>query len=293
MADATLARSTAAAAPTGRRRKKLGGRLVTHGILITLSLLFTIPFYWMVSSSFKINRQLAAFPIVWIPNPVTFDHYVAAFNSVHFSTYIRNTLIICVFSVLGTVVSSAMVAYGLSRINWKFRTPLFVIILSTTMIPFYVTMIPLFVLFKNMHWVNTYLPLTVPSYFGNAFFIFLLRQFFMTIPKELSEAARVDGAGELTIFARIIVPLARPALATVGLFQFLASWGDFLGPLIYISDTSKYTVSLGLQFFQGEYSSQFGPLMASSTVMLIPVVVLFFFTQRTFIQGITLTGIKG
>ncbi len=267
---------------------------MAHAVLIVLSVMFSIPFFWMISTSFKINSQINRFPIVWIPNPITFEHYTKGLTTVPFDLYIKNTLIIAFFSVLGTVISCSMVAYGLSRIDWPLKTPIFMTILATTMIPFYVTMIPLFILFKNMGWVNTFLPLTVPHFFATgAFLVFLLRQFFMTIPRELSEAARVDGANELIIFARIILPLSRPALATVGLFQFLGAWGDFLGPLIYLSDNSKYTVSLGLTFFRGEYTTQFGQLMAASTVMLLPVIVLFFLAQRTFIQGITLTGIKG
>ncbi len=291
MANVTLAHTSGRAGTP--RLGRIISRGMAHGTLLILSVLFFIPFFWMITSSFKINSQLSAYPIVWIPNPITFEHYTVGLQQVPFTRWILNTLIVCAFSVLGTVISCSMVAYGLSRIDWAWRNGLFAVLLATTMIPDQVTFIPLFITFRNLGWVNTYLPLTVPSFFANAFFVFLLRQFFMTIPKELSEAAKVDGASELTIFTRVILPLARPALATVGLFQFLASWGDFFGPLIYLSRTEQYTVSLGLTFFQGEYTSQFGSLMAASTVMLLPVVVLFFFTQRTFIQGITLTGIKG
>ncbi len=291
MANVTLAHTSERAGSA--RASRIISQILAHSTLLILSFLFFIPFFWMITSSFKINSQLSAFPIVWVPNPVTFEHYTNGLQQVPFTRWILNTLIVCAFSVLGTVISCAMVAYGVSRINWPWRNPLFAVLLATTMIPDQVTFIPLFIIFRNLGWVNTYLPLTVPAFFANAFFVFLLRQFFMSIPQELSEAAKVDGASELTIFTRIILPLAKPALATVGLFQFLASWGDFFGPLIYLSRTEQYTVSLGLTFFQGEYTSQFGSLMAASTVMLLPVLVLFFFTQRTFIQGITLTGIKG
>ncbi|MBA2362579.1 MAG: carbohydrate ABC transporter permease [Chloroflexia bacterium] len=291
MANVTLAHTSERAGSALLSR--IISRSLAHGTLLILGILFFIPFFWMITSSFKINSQLSAFPIVWVPNPVTFEHYTMGLQQVPFARWILNTLVVCAFSVLGTVISCSMVAYGLSRIDWAWRKPLFALLLATTMIPDQVTFIPLFITFRWLGWVNTYLPLTVPSFFANAFFVFLLRQFFMTIPRELSEAAKVDGASEITIFTRVILPLARPALATVGLFQFLASWGDFFGPLIYLSRTEQYTVSLGLTFFQGEYTSEFGSLMAASTVMLLPVVVLFFFTQRTFIQGITLTGIKG
>jgi multiple sugar transport system permease protein len=291
MADITLTHTSAAAGEN--RVARVARRLATHIALILLSIVFFIPFFWMITTSFKINRQIAAFPIVWVPNPITFEHYTVGLQTVPFARWVLNTLIIAGFSVVGTVISCSMVAYGLSKINWPGRNPLFAIMLATTMIPGFVTFIPLFVMFRRMGWVNTYLPLIVPHFFGNAFFVFLLRQFFMTIPRDLSEAAKVDGASELGIFARIILPLAKAALATVALFQFLASWGDFFGPLIYLNRTEQYTVSLGLTFFQGEYTTQFGSLMAASTITLLPVLVLFFLTQRTFIQGITLTGIKG
>jgi multiple sugar transport system permease protein len=224
---------------------------------------------------------------------LTLENYIAGLQVFPFGRYLFNTLIVCAFSMIGAVLSSSFVAYGLSRIEWRWRTPLFVILLSTLMVPFYVTMVPLFTMFRSMGWTNTYLPLIVPHFFGVPFFIFLLRQFFLSIPKEMSESARLDGANELVIYWRIILPLAKPALAAVALFQFLASWNDLLGPLIYLSDADSYTLSLGLTFFRGEYSTQFGPLMAASTVVVIPVIVVFFFAQRTFIQGITLTGVKG
>ena len=278
---------------TSGRPVSLMQRVITHAVLVILSVIFIIPFFWMVTGSLKTDSQLDAFPIVWFPDTITLQNYIYGLQVVPFAQYVGNTLLICLFSVIGAVFSSAFVAYGISRINWPLRMPLFVIILATTMIPFYVTVVPLFTLFRSMGWANTYLPLILPHFFGAPFFIFLLRQFFLTIPRELSDAAKVDGANELSIFFRIILPLAKPALATVALFQFLNSWSDFLGPLIYLSDPGKYTVSLGLTFFQGQYSTEYGALMAASTVMLIPVIILFFFAQRTFIQGITLTGVKG
>lgn len=269
-------------------------RLMAHAALIFLSAVFIVPFFWMVTTSVKTDAQLFEFPIEWVPNPVTLDHYRYGLTFVPFGRYILNTLFVAGVSVAGTVLSCSMVAYSLARISWPGRNVLFIILLATLMIPFPVTMVPLFIMFSNMGWVNTFLPLTVPAFFGNAFFIFLLRQFFMTIPRDLSDAARVDGANELRIFLGVILPLSKPALATVALFTFINAWSDFLGPLIYLGGASeKFTVSLGLSIFQGEYSTEFGALMAASTVMLLPIVVLFFLTQRTFIQGITLTGIKG
>ncbi|MCL4532413.1 MAG: carbohydrate ABC transporter permease [Actinobacteria bacterium] len=166
-------------------------------------------------------------------------------------------------------------------------------ILATLMVPYQVTMVPLFVIFKDLHWINTFAPLIVPAFFGNAFFVFLLRQFFMTIPADITDAAKMDGASELQVFASICLPLARPALATVGLFSFMGAWNDFLGPLIYLRDPSKYTLSIGLAMLNGQYGSYWGAIFAMATLMTLPIIVLFFLTQRTFIQGITLTGVKG
>lgn len=273
--------------------QKLAERIAAHSILIALSVVFLIPFFWMVTGALKTGADLNAFPAVWFPRTLTLENVVAGVQTFPFLRYLFNTLVICAFSMVGAALSSSFVAYGLARIEWRWRTPLFVIILATMMIPFYITMVPLFTMFREMGWTNTYLPLIVPHFLGVPFYIFLLRQFFLTIPKELSESARLDGANELHIYWRIILPLARPALAAVALFQFLASWNDLLGPLIYLSDADTYTLSLGLTFFRMEYSTQFGPLMAASTVVVIPVIVVFFFAQRTFIQGITLTGVKG
>ena len=291
-----VAERTSNALQTGRRPgawNKLAETIVGHALLITFSVIFMIPFFWMVSGSLKTGPDLNAFPVVWFPKTLTLENYIAGLQVFPFARYLFNTLVICAFSMLGAVLSSSFVAYGLSRIEWRWRTPLFVVILSTLMVPFYVTMVPLFTMFRAIGWTNTYLPLIVPHFFGVPFYIFLLRQFFMSIPKELSESARMDGANELVIYWRIILPLAKPALAAVALFQFLTSWNDLLGPLIYLSDADHYTLSLGLTFFRSEYSTQFGPLMAASTVVVIPVIVVFFFAQRTFIQGITLTGVKG
>jgi multiple sugar transport system permease protein len=272
---------------------RIAEKIVAHAVLIVLSVAFLIPLYWMVSGALKTTQDLNAFPVIWFPDTLTLENYIYGLDVFPFLRYYFNTAVICVFSMIGAAFSSAMVAYGISRIQWRMRTPLFVIILGSMMIPFYVTMVPLFQIFRSLHWIDTYLPLIVPQFFGVPFFVFLLRQFFLSIPNELSESARIDGASEWSIFARVILPLAKPALAAVALFQFLASWNDLLGPLIYLSDTNHYTVSQGLTFFQGQYSTQFGPLMAASTLVVIPVIIVFFFAQRTFIQGITLTGVKG
>ena len=211
-----------------------------------------------------------------------------------FGRYLGNTLTLCVLTVLGTVLSCSIVAYGFSRIDWPGRDKVFLVVLGTMMIPFPVIMVPLYGLFKDLGWIGTLKPLWVPTFFATAFNVFLLRQFFMTIPKELSEAARIDGCSEFRIFWGIILPLAKPALTVVALFQFLATWNDFLGPLIYLTDQKDYTLALGLQFFQSQAGgTQWHYLMAASTLVVAPVIVLFFLAQRVFIEGVSMSGLKG
>ncbi len=290
-----VAAPTAAVGARARRRPWTYylQRALAHALLLTFSTIFIIPFLWLLSTSVKPESQIFVWPPVWIPNPITFEHYVNGLRFLPFGRFTLNSLVIALSSVVGALCSCSLSAYGLARIRWPGREILFAIILATLMVPFQVRMVPLFIIFKTLGWVDTFLPLIVPSFFGNAFFIFLLRQFLLTIPRELSEAAKIDGASELATFWRVILPLTKPALATVALFQFLGSWDDFVGPLIYLSSQENYTVSLGLAMFRGQYGSYWGMLMAVSTVMALPIIVLFFFTQRTFIQGITLTGIKG
>ena len=197
------------------------------------------------------------------------------------------------FNIIGAVLSCTMVAYSFACIPWRGRNIFFMATLATMMLPYQVTMVPLFIVFSKLGWVNSYGPLIVPSFFGSAFFIFLLRQFFMSIPRDLIDAAKIDGASYIRIYAQIVLPLAKPAMFTVALFQFLNSWRDFLGPLIYLGDNKKYTISLGLQYFRLEHDTKWQLLMAASIMLTAPVIVLFFFTQRTFVQGIAMTGIKG
>ncbi len=222
----------------------------------------------------------------------TYRHYVKGIEGFHFSLFLQNTLFIAVFTVLGTVLSSSWVAFGFSILEWRGRDKLFYLMLGTMMLPPQVTMIPVFVIFKSLGWCNTYLPLIVPSFLGNAFFIFLLRQFFLTIPKDLIDAARVDGCSTFRIYWQIVLPLSVPALATVALFTFMWSWNDFMGPLIYVVDEAKYTLSLGLAMFKGRFASRYGEMMAVSVLLTLPIIVLFFFTQKTFIQGIKTSGMK-
>ena len=274
---------------------------LTYAILLILGVGWMLPFYWMASSSVKNDQQVFVVPPVWIPNPPRWINFVEAWGAQNFNLYTFNTLFRYALPVtIGTVLSCALIAYGFARIDWPGRGVFFAICLSTMMVPFQVTMVPLFIIFKNLGWNNTFLPLVIPSFFGNPYFIFLLRQFFKGIPEELSDAARIDGANEFEILFRIIIPLARPALIVVGLLTFMGAWNDYLGPLIYLHKPDQYTLSLGIQFLRDTMSSKvtrmalaYPYLMAVSTIVTIPLVIIFLFAQRTFIEGISTTGIKG
>lgn len=274
-------------------RRKNFKVFMQHVMLLTVGISFLLPFYWLVSTSLKTDAQVFQSPPVWIPHPIQWKNYPKALTYIPFFRYTVNTLVICGLSVLGAVFSNSLVAYSFAKIKWPGRDFLFILILATLMLPAQVTMIPVFTIFKTAGWVNTIKPLIVPAFLGNAFFIFLLRQFFRSIPNELSESARIDGCSELDIFWRVVLPLSKPALTMVALFTFIASWNDFMGPLIYLNDDLKYTLSLGLQQFVSQHGPEWSLLMAASTVMTLPILILFFLTQKTFIEGITFTGIKG
>ncbi|MDI7275023.1 MAG: carbohydrate ABC transporter permease, partial [Anaerolineae bacterium] len=258
-----------------------------------LAVTWLIPFLWMVSSSLKVERQLFTWPPIWIPSPVDWRNYVEAVQAVPFFLYLRNTVVIALLSCVGNLISCPPTAYSFSRLQWPGRNLLFMVTLATMMIPYQVTMVPLFLIFNKLGWINTWLPLIAPEYFGAAFFIFLLRQFFLTIPNDLSDAARIDGAGEGTIFLRVILPLTKPALAVIVLFQTLWKWTDFIGPLIYLSQEELYTISLGLQQYVSRHATAWTSWLAASTLGTLPVIILFVFTQQFFIEGITFTGLKG
>ncbi|MGQ9554926.1 MAG: carbohydrate ABC transporter permease [Anaerolineae bacterium] len=302
MAVRSLERSAVRASPTkrtfrdillGKRVRRYVDHGLSHLVLLATGLAFFLPFYWLVSTSVKPNNELFLLPPKWIPSRLVWENFPRAWNYLPFATYFKNTIYICVFNVVATIVSCTLTAYGFSRIRWPGRDSLFIVLIATMMIPYQVTLVPTFLIFKWIGWVGTFNPLTWPAFTGSAFYIFLLRQFYMTIPLELSEAAKMDGAGELRTFLQIMVPLTRPAMATVALFTFLANWTDFLGPLIYLSRQEQFTISLGLRGFLTRFGAQWELLMAGTTITVVPIVVLFFLTQRTFIQGITLTGIKG
>lgn len=251
-----------------------------------------LPFFWMLSTSLKSDDQM--FSGQWIPDPVCWSNYSDALTAIPFLSYLKNTLLVTTWSIVGTVLSSAVVGYSFARIRWPGRELLFGVTLATMMIPPQVTMVPVFMLMRSLGWFNTFMPLIIPTFLGgSAFFIFLMRQFFLTLPVDLEDAARVDGCGVLRTFWIIMLPQVKPALATVGIFTFMNTWNDFMGPLIYLAEEDKYTLALGLQSFLTENMAVWNQLMAFSTVLLIPLLILFFFAQKYFIEGIALTGIKG
>lgn len=276
---------------------KLNRNFINKTFIYFLLLLFTaffiIPFLWVLSTSLKTESEVFVLPIKWIPEKLHFENYVEVFQKMPFLIYLKNSVFITVVTIIGTVLSSSLVAYAFGCLKWPGRDFLFIFILATMMLPIQVTMIPIFVLFKEIGWLNTFKPLTIPAFFGGgAFNIFLLRQFFLSIPKDLLDSARIDGCSELRIYWNIVLPLAKPALATVAILTFMFSWNDFLGPLIYLSDKMKNTLALGLGMFVGQYTTEWTLLMAASVLMMLPMILIFFFFQKYFIQGFTMSGLK-
>lgn len=270
------------------------GHIITYLILIILGIMFLLPFFWMLSTALKTSQQLFVSPPIWFPNPPQWNNFIRAINYIPFFKYLRNTTWVAFMDVLGTVLACPLVAYGLSRLEWKGREVLFIVTIAVMMIPQEVTMIPTFILYNNLGLVGTYVPLYIASFFGGRpFMIFLLRQFFMKLPKDLEDAARIDGASEWQVFTLVDLPLVKAGICTVALFRFMNSWNDFLGPLLYISDNDRYTLSIGLQMFTTMYKTEWSMLMATSLLVSLPVIILYFFVQKTFIQGITFSGIKG
>lgn len=277
------------------RARKRGWWLpwVARLLLILACLAFLAPLAWLFSTSLKPTTQLSIMPPIWIPHPLEWYHWRDALSVFPYGQYFVNTIVVSGLVIIGVVVSSAPVAYGFAKIPWPGRDVVFLLVLATMMVPYQVMMVPLYLVFSTLGWVGDFRPLTVPAFFGDAFSIFLLRQFFMTIPAELSEAARIDGASELRIFLRIVVPLSKAALATVALFAFVGTWQDFLAPLIYLQDPSKFTLSVALYTLLGEHGTQWQLLYAASFLVAVPPLLVFVFAQRTFIQGITMSGLKG
>jgi multiple sugar transport system permease protein len=302
MTSVTMAQPTE---PRSTHRKMTRDRFLRKGkeqvgariLLIALSAYYILPFYWMLVSALKPTDELTAYPPTWYPHSIEWSNFSKAINVFPFWTYLTNSLIITVFSVIGVALTVPMVAYGFSRIEWPGRDKVFYIVLATVFIPYPALIIALFDIFARLNWVNTFYPLIVPFFFcfiPAPFWIFLMRQFLMQIPKELSDAARIDGASEFRIMMQIIMPQAWPALCAISLFAALERWNDFLGPLLYLQDPNKYTLSIGLAFFQSQtrYDIQFNLLMAASTLVIIPVLVLFFSFQRFFVEGVTVGSMK-
>ncbi|MHB0874775.1 MAG: carbohydrate ABC transporter permease [Anaerolineae bacterium] len=268
-------------------------RATVHGFLILACISMALPFVWMVLSSLKTQPEIFIFPPRWLPRAPQWQNYVEVTKAMPFGWFTFNSLKIAFLTVLGTVVSASMAAYAFGRMRFPGRETMFLIWIGCMMIPSQVTLIPQFIMLRSMGWLNTHLPLVVPSFFGNAFGTFLLRQFFMTIPMELEDAAVVDGATRFRIYWNIMMPLAMPSLATLAVFTFMGSWNNLLGPVIYLTDYNKMTLPVGLAFFRGQYGTQWPLLMAGATISVVPIVLLYIFAQRYFVQGVVMSGIKG
>lgn len=278
---------------TGNPRRRRTTRLALNVLAWSVALLFLVPLLWMLSSSLKPSYQIFEMPPRWIPMPPRWENYREALTTLPFGRYALNSAVICALTILGHLLSCTVAAYAFARLRAPGRDALFVVLLATMMLPYPVTIVPLYVFFNRLGWVNTILPLVTPAFFGSAFYIFLLRQFFLTVPRDFEDAARIDGANLLQILWWIFLPMALPAMATVALFTFQAAWNDFMGPLIYLQRPELYTFTLGLQFFKSTYTTNWAYLMAASLVAVLPVMVVFFLAQRYFVEGLSLGGIKG
>jgi multiple sugar transport system permease protein len=294
----TMRRERAGAPAESRRRRaaqrELIRRLIAYIVLILGSLAMIVPFAWMVSTSLKPEGTVFTFPPVWIPHPVRWDNYVTLFSLVPFGNAFVNSVIVATAATVGQVLSASLAAYAFARLRFRGKNVLFIIFLATMMVPSQVTLIPTFILFRAIGWINTLLPLTVPAFFGSAFGIFLLRQFFLTLPRELFEAAVIDGASPPHMYWRIALPLAKPALATFGVFVFMGSWNDLITPAIYLNDMSKMTLPLVLAEFNNAFGADYtAHTMAGAVLSVLPLLIAFLLAQKYFVQGITLTGLKG
>ncbi|HHJ3864729.1 TPA: carbohydrate ABC transporter permease [Enterococcus faecium] len=265
-------------------------KILSYVLMTVIGIILIIPLLWMVFTSLKPMEEIVRYPPTFFPEKIVWENYLDTIAAFPFWRYARNTLFITVLVVIGNVLSNSFIAYGFAKLDFPGKKLMFALVLSTMMIPGFVTMIPQYVLFSKIGWVGTYLPLIVPSFFGNAFNIFLMRQFYLSINNELIEAAEIDGANHLYIWSHLMLPLTKPALITIAINSFNAAWNDFLGPLLYIQDQEKYKLQIGLQVFQNQATTQWNYLMAGATLVLIPTILLFFFAQRYFIEGMDLTG---
>jgi len=275
------------------RARRQAVRTLLYAAMIALGIAFTVPLAWVASTSLKLPGQVFVTPIQWIPDSPNWSNYLEVFRLLPFEKFILNTVYVTVLGTVGSVISSVVVGFALARIRWPGRNIVFALLLATLMLPGIVTLVPVFILFKQIHWVGTFYPLWVPSWFGSAFYIFLIRQYMMTLPIELDEAAKMDGASNFRIMWQIIAPLCGPAIASVAIFSFLFHYNDFIGPLLYISDNQMYTLPVGLLWFQGRFGNYWHLVMAASMISITPIILLFFAAQRYFVQGIQFTGLAG
>ena len=278
---------------TGIHWPRVLHKVVVYVLLVSISLFFFFPLLWMMTTAIKPTSQMFQIPPIWIPRPPQWDVFHTTWNRANFNVYLGNTVLITVLSMIGRVGSCALVGFSFARLRWPGKNVLFLITLSTMMLPFQVLMIPQFLIFKEIGWINTHYPLWVPSFGGAAFYIFLMRQYFMTMPRELDDAAKIDGCGWLGIFWRILLPLSHPALATIAIFTFMSQWNSFLEPLIFLNSSKKYTLALGLAMFRDQFDVDWNAIMAMSFLMVLPCLTIFFLAQKYFIQGISTTGLKG
>lgn len=278
---------------TWRRIKQLLGYSGAYLIMTIIALVFMIPLFWMLSTSLKTRQEIFAWPPTWLPPEPQWDNYQIAFTKFPLGRFMLNSAFLVIVNVLGEVISVPIIAYGFARLRFPGKRPLFVLMLSTMMLPGHIKLIPLFTVYQKLGMIGTYWPLVLPAFFGSPFFIFLMVQYMRTIPIDLDEAARIDGAGTWTILYRIIIPLSLPALTVIVVFTFLWTWNDFLRPLVYLSDFDSYPISVGLAFFQGRYSVEWNLFMAATLVSIIPILILYFFAQRHLIGGISSLGLKG
>lgn len=273
-----------------KKRQEQITKVILYILLITISIILLAPLWWMVSTSLKPMEEVVQYPPRFIPETWQWSNYLRTIQAFPFLRYARNTLFITFFVVLGNVVANSFIAYGFAKVDFPGKKVLFSLVLATMMVPGFVTMIPQYILFTKLGWVGTYLPLIVPAFFGNAFNIFLMRQFYMSISDDVIEAAQIDGANHLYIWSRLMIPMTKPVLITIAITSFNGAWNDFLGPLLYIQDEQKYTLQIGLQTFKSQSGTQWNYLMAGATLVMLPTVLLFFFAQKYFLEGMDLTG---
>lgn len=273
--------------------RKYAGKAFTIILLVFFAVVFFMPFLWMFSTSIKPDNQVFLNPPVWIPDPVLWSNYAEVFERIPMWTYVKNTLVTSILPVIGSLLSAPIVAYGLTKIPWRGPKFIFPIILATMMIPWQVTQIPLYLTWSNLGFVNTFVPLVLPAFFGSAYYIYLMRQFVKSLPDSVIEASRIDGAGEITILARVVYPMCKPVLTTIAILVFIGHWNDLNGPLLYLQNGSKYTLSIGLQIFLSDANQEWNLLMAASVLFTAPLIVIFFIAQKQFISGISTTsGLK-